>query len=247
MDTLLLIHGTGGDASTWDAVVPILAERYRVVAYDRRGHRRSHAAHAEDARAILDERAPGEAAYVVGSSAGAIVALHLALAHPLRVRQLVVAEPPLWMRSAADVRMTAGMLGFAWHTLFGRRRAAVAAFFRAVTRYRDGGNGFDAMTPAQRERMLAHADDVAAELRIGTGEDLTPTLLRRIACPTTLLLGERSARVFARQGAKLAAAMPQLRIARVAGAGHLMMLEQPRAFAAAIIAADTAPLLSPAA
>ena len=157
------------------------------------------------------------------------------------MRQLVVAEPPLWVRNAGELRMTGGMLGYAWHSLFGRRRAAVASFLRAVTRYRDGGNGFDAMTPARRERALGHADDVAAELRIGTGEDLTPPLLRRISCPTTLLLGERSARLFARQGAKLAAAMPQLRTVTIAGAGHLMMLEQPSAFADAIIAADTAP------
>src|SRR5215471_6876256 len=112
MDPLLLIHGTGGDATTWDAVAPLLSSRYRVIAYSRRGYGRSHAAHAEDARAILDERAPGEAAYVVGSSSGALVALHLALAHPSRVRALALAEPPLWARSAFDLRMLGGMMRY---------------------------------------------------------------------------------------------------------------------------------------
>ena len=235
---LLLIHGTGGDAASFDAVAPLLSSRYRVLAYDRRGFGRAHAAHAEDARAILDERAPGEAALVVGTSAGAIVALHLPLLAPERVRGLVLAEPPLWARKAADARMLAGMIGYAWHALRGRRRDAAAAFLRTVTRYRDGGNGFDALDGDARARMLAHADDVAAELRAGTGEDLTPASLATIRCPATLLLGARSSPFFARQGRKLAAAMPSLRVATVAGAGHLMATEAPRAFADAIYGAD---------
>lgn len=247
MTPLLLIHGTGGDASTWDAVVPLLRERYRPIAYSRRGYGRTHAEHAEDARAILDERAPGEAAYVVGSSSGAIVALHLALAHPARVRALALAEPPLWARKQFDLRMLAGMMTYGFHAARGRKREAVAAFIRTTTRYRDGGNGFDALAPAMRELRLDHADDVIAELRIGTGEDLTPERLRAIRCPTALLLGARSAPMFARAGDKLAAALPQLRTVTVAGAGHLMMMEQPRGFADAVIAADTAPPPSPAA
>ena len=235
---LLLIHGTGGDATSFDAVVPLLSSRYRAIAYDRRGYGREHAAHAADARAILDERAPGEAALVVGTSAGAIVALHLALLVPERVRGLVLAEPPLWARRAADPRMLAGMIGYAWHTMRGRRHDAAAVFLRTVTRYHDGGNGFDALDADGRARTLAHADDVAAELRAGTGEDLTPAALARIRCPATLLLGARSAPFFARQGRKLAAAMPCLRVATVAGAGHLMAIEAPRAFAEAICAAD---------
>ena len=154
MTPLLLIHGTGGDARSWSDVIPLLSDRDRPMAYDRHGYGRTHAAHAEDARAILDERAPGEPALVVGSSAGAIVALELALLAPGRVRALVLAEPPLRARKAADLRMLGGMMKFLWHRARGRRRDAVAAFFRTVTRYADGGNGFDAMTPERRERAL---------------------------------------------------------------------------------------------
>ncbi len=247
MTPLLLIHGTGGDASTWDAVAPRLSPRYRVIAYSRRGYGRTHAEHAEDARAILDERAPGEAGYVVGSSSGALVALHLALRHPSRVRALVLAEPPLWARKAFDARMLAGMMRYGFHLARGRKREAAAAFIRTTTRYRDGGNSFDALPATLRAARLDRADDVIAELRIGTGEDLTPARLRTIACPTTLLLGARSAPLFARLGRNLAAAMPSLRTATVDGAGHLMMIEAPAAFAAAVIAADTALPSSPAA
>jgi len=235
---LLLIHGTGGDGSSWDSLVPLLADRYRVIAYDRRGYGRSHAAHAEDARAILDERAPGEAALVVGWSAGSIVALELAALHPSRVRGLVLLEPPLWEKKAFAPSLMAAMVRVLWHSARKRPRDAAAAFFRTVTRYRDGGNGFDALAPALRERLLGHADDVLAELRAGTGEALTPARLRAIGCPVTLVLGGRSLPLFAQQGAKLAAAMPSLRTVTVAAASHLMMLEVPRPIADAIVAAD---------
>jgi pimeloyl-ACP methyl ester carboxylesterase len=235
MVPLLFIHGTGGDAASWDAVTPLVSERARVITYDRRDFGRSHARHADDACAIIDKHAPGEAAIVVGASAGGIVALELAARHPSRVRALVLAEPPLWARGEGDLGMTLGMIGVLWHAARKRPRDATAAFFRVVTRYRDGGgNGFDALDEAQRRRILAHADDVLAELRAGTGESMTPARLRAISCPTTLMLGTRSAPFFARVGRKLARAMPQVLTVTVAGAGHLMAIEQPNAFAEAL-------------
>jgi pimeloyl-ACP methyl ester carboxylesterase len=248
MDPLLLIHGTGADASAWDAVMPMLTSRYRVIAYDRSGYGRTFAEHAEDARAVLDERAPGEAAYVVGWSGGGVVALELAAKYPDKVRRLALAEPPLWAKKAFDARMMLGMMRMMWSLARRRPRDAAAAFFRTVTRYRDGGgNGFDALEPARRERMLARADDVIAEVRSGTGETLTPARLRAIQCPTTLLLGTRSMPVFARLSAAIAALMPSTRTVHVDGGGHIMMLEAPEAFARAVIEADTAQRSSPAA
>src|SRR5262249_47468019 len=135
-----------------------------------------------------------------------------------------------------------------WHVVRKRPRNATAAFFRSVTRYRDGGNGFDALDGAHREAILGHGADVAAELRsAGTGEALTRQRLAAVGRPPTLVLGARSSPFFARVGRTLATAMPQLRTVVVPRAGHLMMLEEPRAFADAISAADTAPPSSPAA
>ena len=37
-DLLLLVHGSWGDHFEYDQIVPALAERFRVLTYDRRGH-----------------------------------------------------------------------------------------------------------------------------------------------------------------------------------------------------------------
>jgi pimeloyl-ACP methyl ester carboxylesterase len=37
-EPVVLVHGSWGDATSWRFVVTGLAERFRVLAYDRRGH-----------------------------------------------------------------------------------------------------------------------------------------------------------------------------------------------------------------
>jgi pimeloyl-ACP methyl ester carboxylesterase len=100
---LLLIAGGGTDAAVFDGIVPQLAAQYTVVCYDPRGNSRSPYAGApvdesvsvaaEDALAVLDA-VSGEAAYVFGSSSGAITAMELLVRHPDRIHLLIAHEPP---------------------------------------------------------------------------------------------------------------------------------------------------------
>ncbi|HEY0499820.1 MAG TPA: alpha/beta hydrolase [Kutzneria sp.] len=97
---LLFIVGGNGDSTVFEAAAAELADRYRVVLYDRAGFARSPvdsvpadklAADVEDARALLADE-PG---YVFGSSSGAIVTLELLAKHPSVVLTAVPHEPPL--------------------------------------------------------------------------------------------------------------------------------------------------------
>ena len=81
-DPLVLVHGSWGSHHNWDPVVPGLAEHFRVVSYDRRGHsdseRPSGQGHfSEDVAdlAALIEAAGLAPAWVVGNSAGAVITL----------------------------------------------------------------------------------------------------------------------------------------------------------------------------
>jgi pimeloyl-ACP methyl ester carboxylesterase len=95
---ILLIPPAGSTASTWGTLVGDLAGAGRVIAYDRRGYTRSGgevvhlaAEHALDAAAVLEALQAGPAV-VVGTSAGATIALDLAVRRPDLVRAVVAHE-----------------------------------------------------------------------------------------------------------------------------------------------------------
>jgi pimeloyl-ACP methyl ester carboxylesterase len=87
-ERLALVHGSWGDATNWRFVVPGLAERFRVLAYDRRGHSRSERPDSpgsvdedgDDLAALLE--ALDLAAHVATSSWGGNIALRLATRRP---------------------------------------------------------------------------------------------------------------------------------------------------------------------
>jgi pimeloyl-ACP methyl ester carboxylesterase len=56
----------------------------------------------------------------------------------------------------------------------------------------------------------------------------------QIKVPTTFILGERDLMTPAKAGKTLAAAMPNARTVVLAGAGHMMMVEQPDELLAAL-------------
>jgi len=99
-----MIAGGGGDAGPFESVANALADRYKVVTYDRRGFSRSPMdgppkatrliVDGDDAHQLI-ERVAGAPAHVFGSSSGAIVALDLMARYPQSVRRVVAHEPPL--------------------------------------------------------------------------------------------------------------------------------------------------------
>ena len=92
---VLMLHAGVTDRRSWQPLVDALAERHRCVRYDARGYGETTYepeagwSPAEDAVAVLDAAGAGSAVVVAGSMGGA-VALDLALAHPDRVRALVL-------------------------------------------------------------------------------------------------------------------------------------------------------------
>lgn len=96
---LLLIPGFGSTIEIYVANLPTLSERFRVIVFDPRGSGRSDvpqpatsysmAQFAEDCTMVLDAAGAG-AAHVFGTSFGGMVAQHLALLYPERVRRLVL-------------------------------------------------------------------------------------------------------------------------------------------------------------
>jgi pimeloyl-ACP methyl ester carboxylesterase len=95
---VLLVHGVGGDNRLWGSLFSGLADRFRVLAPDLRGHGKtsnppgSQFSLSElegDLFALLDRRSV-DSVHLVGMSAGALLALWITLEHPERVRSLTM-------------------------------------------------------------------------------------------------------------------------------------------------------------
>ena len=111
---VLLLHGGNQSAHSWDLVSLHLADRYRVIAPDQRGHGDSEwsrdcdysvGALARDAAALIRDRVL-ERPIVFGHSMGGMVALLLAKLHPELLRALVIVDvgPELGERGTGAIR-----------------------------------------------------------------------------------------------------------------------------------------------
>lgn len=112
--TLVLGPSLGTSTLLWDRVLPALAERYRVIAWDLPGHGAAPPAAAPftiaDLADAVAEAVEGEFRYA-GVSLGGCVGLELLLRHPDRVRAAAIVcsgaaigEASAWHERAAQVR-----------------------------------------------------------------------------------------------------------------------------------------------
>jgi pimeloyl-ACP methyl ester carboxylesterase len=94
---VVFVHGLAASSRIWQGQAQRLRDRYRVVRYDLRSHGESQACDApctrddlaRDLLAILDRLAL-DRAFVVGHSAGGVIAMHAALLRPERIAGLVL-------------------------------------------------------------------------------------------------------------------------------------------------------------
>ena len=98
---LVLIHGLGLSSSLWQAHLPALCARYRVLNYDLYGHGQSRPAErplnlsvfADQIAGLLDETVMGPA-HFLGFSIGGMINRRVAMDHPDLVRSLVILNSP---------------------------------------------------------------------------------------------------------------------------------------------------------
>jgi pimeloyl-ACP methyl ester carboxylesterase len=92
---VILLHGGLANSNYWGKLVPALAQRYRVIVMDSRGHGRSsrdqkpygYDLMASDVLALMDYLKIDKAA-LIGWSDGAIIGLDIAMHHPQRLTKL---------------------------------------------------------------------------------------------------------------------------------------------------------------
>jgi pimeloyl-ACP methyl ester carboxylesterase len=244
---LVLLHGFTGNARQWDTVARIMADGYRVLALDQRGHGETDWAPDQDytAARVHEDFAAFVAALgldriaLVGFSFGGEVAYGYAALHPDRVARLVLVEPgdppdtPAVRSAAAAFR--------ALPMAFRSPEAAMASFARAglapfapAEELRHWVRAGLTQTPDGRwtwrvDPVLLHPDPQGRE-RLTHGRETMWRLLPQVACPTLLVRGAASAQTPGADLTRMAAVMPNAQIASIPRAGHWTPLDNPTGF-----------------
>jgi pimeloyl-ACP methyl ester carboxylesterase len=244
---ILLIPPAGATASTWGRATEELAQIGRVITYDRRGYARSggepaHAmsAHTADAAALLESLGTAPAV-VVGTSAGAAIAVDLAVRRPDLTRVVIAHEFP-WrftrhLPSGAQVAALARIGSLA---LLGRHSDAAEALLRSAYTYRDGGSAWDAFPEEWRRIGRENARAALADFRNSIREYPSAADLATVEVPVVCTYGARSHDSMRRLVRSLAAAIPAARTQEIKGSGHAAPFDATASFVQLIADAITA-------
>jgi pimeloyl-ACP methyl ester carboxylesterase len=198
-----------------------------VITYDRRGYARSGgepprsmSAHAADA-ALLLEQLQATPAVVVGTSAGAGIAVDLAVRRPDLVRAVVAHEFPWrFTRHLPPASRIAALAKIGWLTVRGRPADATEVLLRSAYTYRDGGSAWDAFPQEWRRVAAENARAALADFRNSIAAYPSASDLATVEVPVVCSYGTRSPEFMRVLVGSLAAAIPKARTREIEGAGH---------------------------
>jgi 3-oxoadipate enol-lactonase/4-carboxymuconolactone decarboxylase len=232
---LVLANSLGASAAMWDAQMPVLRGRFRVVRYEHRGHGGTPAPAGPcsiddlgaDLLGVIDQ-VGAERVSIAGVSLGGMVAMWLAARHPERVERLVLActAPQLlparaWTERAATVRASGPSVLL--ETLLGRwftpgfiaGRPDVAAVVA------------DMLAQVSSDGYAGACDAIAA---MDQWDDLA-----RITAPTLVLAGASDPVCPPEIALRMHQAIAGSSLVVLPGASHLANIEQAERFTAALV------------
>jgi magnesium chelatase accessory protein len=236
---VLLLHGTAAATHSWRDILPVLAREASVIAPDLPGH--GFTAMPRDGGLTLPGMArllgalldalEARPVLVVGHSAGAAVAIRMALDGLLAPRGIVSlngALTPLGEEHAAFFTRAARLLvGLPFvPRLFAWRAADRAVAERLLL---DTGSRIDARGVDLYARLFRRAGHLAGALRMMADWDLRPLLhdLPRLVPDLVLAAGEGDRTIAPAKARRVARMLPHARVEMVPCLGHLMHEERP--------------------
>jgi sigma-B regulation protein RsbQ len=228
--TIVLVHGWALDRSLWEAQVPRLAARHRVVTLDLGGHGESGrqrtqwtmGAFGEDVKAVVDAMGAKDVV-LVGHSMGGPVVLEAARRMPERLKGIVLIDTILDAEQRTPPDQTEAMV------------KQLQADYRATATQMSNEYLFAPGTPpAVRERVLRHATAITPDLSIALlrqawAYDPLPAL-REIKAPIRAVNADK----FPTNLEVNRHHMPGYEAILIPGTGHYLMLEKPEPFGAAL-------------
>jgi 3-oxoadipate enol-lactonase len=225
---VLLIMGLGYTSSLWHRIRPVLAQRFRTIAFDNRGAGLSAvppgpysiATMATDAAAVLDAAGITQA-HVLGVSMGGMIAQEFALRYPERTRSLILGCTSAGGPSAVHADRKVVDVLFARGMTWERARQAALAYIYDV-----------ATSPEKieedvrlRQGCLPTPEGYMAQLQgILAWEGYSG--LPQITTPTLVIHGKSDALIPPENGRLIAERIPGAKLVLIDDASHLFLTDQ---------------------
>lgn len=240
----VFLHAGVSDRRLWRSQMNALAPRWSSLAYDRRGF--GETVHVDepwskvgDLLAVLDSAAPARPVVLVGCSQGGRIAIDFTLAHPDRVRALVLVAPavsgaPEPADFAPKVQAQLDELDRAEQARDVERINALEAHLWLDGPTSDAGR----VGGSVRDLFLAMNGIALRSQESGT-EIEAPSAWERLPelrVPTLLIWGDLDFAYLQERCRHLARALPRVRAHLMRGAAHLPNLERPQEFNRELVA-----------
>ncbi len=235
---LVFLHAFPFNRAMWEPQLKGLADRFRVITVDLRGHGESDAPlwrytlelFADDVKGLLDHLAIQQTV-LVGLSMGGYLSFAFYRKYPDRIKGLVLADT----RAEADKPETK-----AWR------------FHLAQRVYKEGAKAVaDEMLPKllcpasnrtkpalveQAHRIITstQVSGIVGDLMAIAERPDSVALLKEITCPTLVLVGEEDVLTTPEENKRIAEAVRGAKFQTIPSAGHMSNMEQPEVFNQAV-------------
>lgn len=230
---VLFLHGAGSNAATWWQQLPAFGARHTCITMDIRCFGRSVAPvqefaldnFAADAIAILD-REEVERAALVGQSLGGFVGLKLCLDHPGRVAAFAACDSPLGINhpvlldSIARRQITQRAVNVEQRSLgrwFLENHPEQAQLYAQINHFNPSAHSIPSAEWGEALAALLQPDKL-----------LPLQVLRGLACPTLLLMGNEDPIVPAAVMREVAQLVEGSELVVINDAGHSAYFEKPQ-------------------
>ncbi len=241
---LVLLHGYPDNLQIWSRLVPLLAEKFEVIAFDWPGMGRSDRwsggatpFHKAERLLRLLDHWKIERASVVGLDMGGQPALVFAALHPERVRRLIVMNSLVFWNVKTSWEI-AVLRRFRWNELIIRRLPRIV-FGRAEATFLPEGERLPADLRGDLWSSFSQTDVRKFIVRMCAGYQGTlrrlPDLYSQIECPTLALWAERDKHFPIDHALRLHEVIPRSQLHIIRGVEHWMAWHAAEETAKAII------------